>query len=70
MTAGISREKIASRINLIKYGGSDIASKLDQLRRLGDDLAAADSVILEEFLSPILELLSDRGSPVRKLVTR
>ncbi|KAL7095344.1 hypothetical protein ACP275_10G018300 [Erythranthe tilingii] len=70
MMAGISREKIASRINSIKYGGTDIGQKLDQLRRLGDDLAAVDSVLLVEFLSPIIDLLSDRLSPVRKSVTR
>ncbi|KAI3474213.1 hypothetical protein Pfo_029001 [Paulownia fortunei] len=71
MMAAISRERIASRINLLKYGGAaDIASKLDQLRRLRDELSAADSVLLVEFLPLILDLLSDRLGPVRKFITQ
>ncbi|KAL3654914.1 hypothetical protein CASFOL_000700 [Castilleja foliolosa] len=68
----VSRERIASRINSIKYGvgGADIASKLGLLRRLRDDLSAVDSELLVEFLSPILDLLSDGLSPVRKFVTQ
>lgn len=71
MMAAISREKIAGRINSIKYGGAaDISTKLDQLQRLRDELLAADSLLFVEFLSPILDLLSDRLSPVRKFITQ
>lgn len=66
----ISRVKISNRIKAVKYGGSgDIASKLDQLRRLREELSGADSVLLDEFLSPLLDLLSDSSSPVRKSIT-
>ncbi|PIN09200.1 mRNA cleavage and polyadenylation factor II complex, subunit PTA1 [Handroanthus impetiginosus] len=66
-----SREKISTRISLLKYGGAaDVASKLDQLRRLRDELLAADFVLLAEFLSPVLDLLSDSLSPVRKFITQ
>ncbi|KAK6120262.1 hypothetical protein DH2020_045953 [Rehmannia glutinosa] len=71
MMAGISREKIASRIKLIKYGGAAGAGpKLAQLRRLRDELSAVDSVLILEFISPILGLLSDHLSPVRKFITQ
>ncbi|GFP92170.1 symplekin [Phtheirospermum japonicum] len=68
----VSRERIASRIHSIKYGGggADIASKLGLLRRLRDDLSAVDSELLVEFLSHILDLLLDGLSPVRKFVTQ
>ncbi|XP_073277108.1 uncharacterized protein [Primulina huaijiensis] len=69
-TGSISRAKISGRINSVKYGGSgDIASKLNQLRRLREELCGADSVLLEEFLYPLLDLLSDSFSPVRKSIT-
>ncbi|KAK4418934.1 Symplekin [Sesamum alatum] len=65
----VSRAKIASRINSIKHSGAaDIGPKLDKLRRLRDELVAADSVLLVDFLSPILDLLSDPSSPVRKFI--
>lgn len=66
-----SRENIALRIKGIKYGTvADVSLKLDQLRRLRDELLAADSVLIVEFLSGILDLLSDRLSPVRKFITQ
>ncbi|KAG8377028.1 hypothetical protein BUALT_Bualt09G0125500 [Buddleja alternifolia] len=69
--ARISRQKIAGRINSIKHGGgADVAVKLNQLRRLRDELSAADSVLLLEFLPTIIDLLSDRLSPVRKFITQ
>ncbi|KAL6534378.1 hypothetical protein OROHE_013303 [Orobanche hederae] len=72
MMAAISRDRIASRIHLIKYSGgdADIATKLGQLRRLREELLTVDSVLLMEFLSPILDILSDSLSPVRKFVTQ
>ncbi|KAL3617508.1 hypothetical protein CASFOL_037829 [Castilleja foliolosa] len=68
----VSRERIASRIHSIRYvgGAADIASKLGLLRRLRDDLSDVDSELLVEFLSPILDLLSDDLSPIRKFVTQ
>ncbi|KAK4396118.1 hypothetical protein Sango_1448400 [Sesamum angolense] len=67
--AAISRAKLASRINSIKQSGAaDIGPKLDKLLRLRDELLTADSVLLVDFLSPILDLLSDRSSPVRKFI--
>ncbi|KAL0347436.1 UNVERIFIED_CONTAM: hypothetical protein Scaly_1759600 [Sesamum calycinum] len=67
--AAVSRAKLASRINSIKQSGAaDIGPKLDKLRRLRDELLTADSVLLVDFLSPILALLSDRSSPVRKFI--
>ncbi|KAL0338187.1 UNVERIFIED_CONTAM: Symplekin [Sesamum angustifolium] len=67
--AAVSRAKLASRINSIKQSGAaDIGPKLDKLRRLRDELLTADSVLLVDFLSPILDLLSDRSSPVRKFI--
>ncbi|KAH6836652.1 HEAT repeat-containing protein [Perilla frutescens var. hirtella] len=71
MMAAVSREKIAGRFNSIKYGGAvDLSSKLDQLRRLREELLEADSVLVVEFLSPALDLLSDHLSPVRKFITQ
>ncbi|KAL6520910.1 hypothetical protein OROGR_017479 [Orobanche gracilis] len=72
MMAAISRDRIASRIHSIKYGGgdADIATKLGQLRRLREELLTVDSLLLMKFVSPILDLLSDRLSPVRKFVTQ
>ncbi|XP_057808155.1 uncharacterized protein LOC131022653 isoform X2 [Salvia miltiorrhiza] len=71
MMAAVSREKIAGRINSIKYGGAaDLSLKLDQLRRLREELMAADSVLVVEVVSPVLDLLSDRLSPVRKFITQ
>ncbi|KAL6574602.1 hypothetical protein OROMI_011887 [Orobanche minor] len=72
MMAAISRDRIASRLHLIKYSGgdADIATKLGQLRRLREELLTVDSVLLIEFLSPIFDILSDSLSPVRKFVTQ
>lgn len=71
MVAAVSREKIASRIKSVKYGvAADLPSRLDQLRRLRDELLAADSLVVLEVVSPILDLLSDRLSPVRKFITQ
>lgn len=65
MMAAISREKIAGLINSTKFD-VDIVSKLDKLRLLNDELSKADPILLSEFVSPLLGLLSDRLSPVRK----
>ncbi|KAL0375337.1 UNVERIFIED_CONTAM: hypothetical protein Sradi_3449400 [Sesamum radiatum] len=62
--AAVSRAKLASRINSIKQSGAaDIGPKLDKLRRLRDELLVADSVLLVDFLSRILDLLSDSSGP-------
>lgn len=63
--AAKSREKIAGLINSAKFD-VDIPSKLDRLRRLNHELSKADFVLVSEFVSPLLELLSDRFGPVRK----
>lgn len=70
MMAVVSRDKVASRIKSIKSAGADVAPKLDQLRRLRDELWAVDSVLLDRFIPSIIDLLSDRLSPVRKFVTQ
>lgn len=71
MMAAVSLDKISARISSIKYGSAaDLTSKLDQLRRLREDLLAADYLLVVELLSPVLDLLSDRLSPVRKFVTQ
>ncbi|KAL1549131.1 hypothetical protein AAHA92_17267 [Salvia divinorum] len=71
MVPAVSREKIAARINSIKYGApADLSPKLDHLRRLREDLMAADSLLVVELVSPLLDLLSDRLSPVRKFTTQ
>ncbi|CAA0836287.1 HEAT repeat-containing protein [Striga hermonthica] len=73
MVAAASRERIASRIHTLKHvsaAATDVALKLGHLRRLREELAAVNSLLLVEFLAPILDLLSDGLSPVRKLVTQ
>ncbi|KAK6943128.1 Symplekin/Pta1, N-terminal [Dillenia turbinata] len=68
MTAG-SRERVASHINVVKLA-SDIPSKLQHLRQLKDDLSFEnDSVLLSDLLPLLLDLHTDRFSPVRKFVT-
>lgn len=65
MMATVSSDKISSLINSVKFD-ANIPSKLEHLRSLRDELSNADSVLLSKFLSPLLDLLSDRFSPVRK----
>ncbi|KAK6943498.1 Symplekin/Pta1, N-terminal [Dillenia turbinata] len=68
MTAG-SRERLASHINAAKLA-SDIPSKLQHLRQLKDDLSFEnDSDLLSGLLPLLLDLYTDRFSPVRKFVT-
>lgn len=62
----ISRERIASLLNAAKFA-SDVPSKLHSLRRLKDELSGADAPLLSEFFPTLLDLVSDRFSPVRKL---
>ncbi|XP_009598060.1 uncharacterized protein [Nicotiana tomentosiformis] len=66
MMSPISRERIASLLSAAKFA-SDVPSKLHSLRRLNNELAGADSQLLSEFLPSLLDLVSDRFSPVRKL---
>ncbi|CAK9133852.1 unnamed protein product [Ilex paraguariensis] len=67
ITAANSREKVASLISAVKFD-KDIPSKLDHLRQLKDELSDADTVLLSEFLSPLLDLHTDSFSPVRKFI--
>lgn len=62
----ISRERIASLLNAAKFA-SDVPSKLHSLRRLKDELSGAGGPLLKEFLPTLIDLVSDRFSPVRKL---
>lgn len=61
------REKLAGLINSAE-SASDIPSKLESLRQLKQNLLHEGPSLLSEFLSPLLDLQSDRFSPVRKLV--
>lgn len=64
----VSRERIAGLLNAAKFA-SDVPSKLHSLRRLKDELSGADAAMLSEFFPTLLDLVSDRFSPVRKLTT-
>ncbi|KAK4359342.1 hypothetical protein RND71_021571 [Anisodus tanguticus] len=66
MVGMISRERIASQLNAAKFA-SDVPSKLHSLRRLKYELSGADANLLSEFFPALLDLVSDRFSPVRKL---
>lgn len=63
-----SRERLYGLINSTKIA-SDIPSKLARLRQLKNVLLPEDPVLLSELLPRILELQSDRFSPIRKFVT-
>lgn len=64
----ISRDRITSLLNAAKFA-SDVPSKLHSLHRLKDELSGADGPLLSEFFPTLLDLVSDRFSPVRKLTT-
>lgn len=66
MMSPISKERITSLLNAAKFA-SDVPSKLHSLRRLKDELSGADAPLLSEFFPSLLDLVSDRFSPVRKL---
>ncbi|XP_022151495.1 uncharacterized protein LOC111019424 [Momordica charantia] len=63
-----SRERLAGLINSTKIA-ADIPSKLARLHQLKHGLLPEDPVLLSELLPRILELQSDRFSPIRKSVT-
>ncbi|PSS32685.1 Oocyte zinc finger protein like [Actinidia chinensis var. chinensis] len=65
--AANTREKVASLVNLAKFA-MDIPSKLERLRPLKNELSQADSVLLRVF-PLLLDLHTDRFSPVRKFIT-
>ncbi|XP_057489795.1 LOW QUALITY PROTEIN: uncharacterized protein LOC130775695 [Actinidia eriantha] len=65
--AANTREKVASLVNLAKFA-MDIPSKLERLRSLKNELSQADSVLLRVF-PLLLDLHTDRFSPVRKFIT-
>ncbi|KAK9290954.1 hypothetical protein L1049_009134 [Liquidambar formosana] len=69
MMASSPREKVASLLNSAKLA-MDIPSKLEPLRQLKEDLWLDDPVLLAEFLPLLLDLQSDRFSPVRKFITQ
>ena len=68
MAAVDSKERLSRLINSTKIA-ADIPSKLARLRQLKNDLPPEDPVLLTELLPRILELQSDRFSPIRKFVT-
>ncbi|CAA2998893.1 symplekin isoform X1 [Olea europaea subsp. europaea] len=69
MMAANWREKIAGLINSVQYA-ADVPSKLDHLRTLRDEILGVESRFLVDFISPILDLMSDHSSPVRQLITQ
>lgn len=62
------RERVARLISSVKYG-MDAPSKLEYLQQLKEELSTADYALLSEFLPGIIDLLTDRFSPVRKFIT-
>ncbi|CAH9061330.1 unnamed protein product [Cuscuta europaea] len=67
MMAAISREKVAGLLISSKRAAA-IPSKMGYLRRLKDEISDADSVLLTETLPLIIDFVSDRFSPARKLI--
>ncbi|OVA02697.1 Protein of unknown function DUF3453 [Macleaya cordata] len=65
MVAASSREKAAGLLHSIKFS-TDMPLKLERLSRLKEVLLHGDPSLLHEFLSPLLELQTDRFSPIRK----
>ncbi|XP_052176977.1 uncharacterized protein LOC127791181 isoform X2 [Diospyros lotus] len=66
--AATSREKLAALLNSAKFA-TDVPSRLEKLSQLNPQLCqAGDPVLIAEFLPPLLDLHSDRSSPVRKLI--
>ncbi|GMN28685.1 hypothetical protein TIFTF001_047906 [Ficus carica] len=63
-----STEKLAGLLDSAK-SAADIPSKLDHLRQLKHDLVHEDPNLLSHLLPRLLELHSDRFSPVRKFAT-
>ncbi|XP_056172309.1 uncharacterized protein LOC115672207 isoform X2 [Syzygium oleosum] len=63
------RERLAGLVGSAK-SSPDVPSKLGRLRDLKEDLLQDDPVLLAEFLPQLLDLLSDRCSPVRKFITQ
>lgn len=63
-----STEKLACLLDSAK-SAADIPSKLDRLRQLKHDLVHEDANLLSHLLPRLLELHSDRFSPVRKFAT-
>lgn len=68
MMAAISREKFAGLIDSAKFS-TDVPSKLDNLRKLKEKFSRAeDPHLVTEFLPQLLDLHTDRCSPVRRFV--
>ena len=59
----------ASLINSAKLA-LDVPSKLEHLRQLKEDLLHEGPVLLSQFLPRILDLHTDRLSPVRKFIAQ
>ncbi|GAB2281263.1 hypothetical protein Dimus_015867 [Dionaea muscipula] len=68
MAATYPRERMATLLDSVDFATA-IPSKLEQLRRLKEELPLSDTVLLSEFLSAILKLHADQFSPVRKVAT-
>lgn len=69
MASATPRERLAGLVGSAK-ASPDIPSKLGRLRDLKEDLLQDDPVLLAEFLPQLLDLLSDRFSPVRKFIAQ
>lgn len=68
MMQTISREKFANLIDSAKFS-TDVPSKLETLRKLKEKFSGAeDPHLVMEFLPQLLDLHTDRCSPVRRYV--
>ncbi|XP_024981253.1 uncharacterized protein LOC112517999 isoform X2 [Cynara cardunculus var. scolymus] len=68
MMAAISREKFAGLIDSAKFS-TDVPSKLEKLRKLKEEFSRAkDLHLVTEFLPQLLDLHTDRCSPVRRFI--
>ncbi|KAK9124505.1 hypothetical protein Sjap_014107 [Stephania japonica] len=65
MISASSGEEVSSLFNSFKFA-IDVPSKLDCVRRLKEALLKRNSLLLPDFIHRLLELQSDRSSPVRK----
>ncbi|KAK9168130.1 hypothetical protein Syun_000270 [Stephania yunnanensis] len=65
MISASAREEVLSLFNSFKFA-IDVPSKLDFVRRLKEALLQRGSSLMPEFIHRLLELQSDRSSPIRK----
>ncbi|KAL8232547.1 hypothetical protein R6Q57_002325 [Mikania cordata] len=70
MMAAISTEKFSSLIHSAKLS-ADVPSKLDNLRKLKDEFSLAeDPHLVTHFFPQLLDLHTDRCSPVRRFIAK